>query len=125
MSRENPNNYDTRFTGKLGLKNKIPPLSIRFPPDVLETLKSREDTQDFVRAAVIEKLEREAKLPPSGKVLEDSIAPTPEPTPKKSTTTRKPASKGAIAPKKPAARKNPTTTKTEGTITRATKNKPL
>lgn len=65
MPRSNPDNHAYRFTGQgKQLKYKTQPLSVRFPPDILETLKSREDTQDFVRAAVVEKLEREAGLSP-------------------------------------------------------------
>ena len=41
------------------------PLSIRFPWEVLQILKSLPNTQDFVRAAVAEKLEREGIRPKS------------------------------------------------------------
>ena len=66
MPSKNPNNHKQRIEGKgAGLKYKTPPLSVRFPPDILNYLRSRRDTQgrkdaqDFVRAAVKEKLARE------------------------------------------------------------------
>lgn len=84
MPSKNPNNHEYRIVGKgAGLKYKTPPLSVRFPPDILETLKSRTDTQDFVRAAVVEKLERDAALPCSQKEAIDPAPSSPEPAPKK------------------------------------------
>ena len=76
MPSKNPNNHATRFKdqGKQ-LKSQQQPLAVRFPPLILDYLKSREDTQDFVRAAVVEKLERDALLPSV------AIAPTPSPPP--------------------------------------------
>jgi len=56
-----------------GLIFKDQPIGVRFPPDISNYLRSRKDTQDFVRAAVAEKLERE------GIDVDASIEPTPPP----------------------------------------------
>ena len=64
MRNTNPNNHDYRIVGQgKQLKSKQQPLAVRFPPNVLTYLRSREDTQDFIRAAVLEKIEREGLLP--------------------------------------------------------------
>jgi len=77
MPSKNPNNHEQRIVGEgAGLKFKTPPLSVRFPPDILNYLRSRrdakgrKDAQVFVRAAVAEKLARE------GINIEASIDPT-------------------------------------------------
>ena len=80
----NPNNHESRIVGKgVGLKSGTQPLSVRFPSEIMDFLKAKIDTQDFVRSAVVEKLERDASLP----LAVVAIAPTPqpaEPIPKKS-----------------------------------------
>lgn len=100
MPSKNPNNHQTRFRGKgVGLTAQTQALSIRFPPDVLEALRANPARQDFVRAAVIEKLERDALLPlpeiTPAEVGTDTIeppAPAPElvEAPKNTAKARKP-----------------------------------
>ena len=75
------------FTGKgIGLKFKETPVAVRFPKHLKAVLDAMGSSpkQDFIRAAVVEKLARESKLP----LPEIAIASTPqsaaEPTPKKS-----------------------------------------
>jgi len=50
--------YPFPSAGK-GLIFKDHPIGVRFPPAISNYLRARSDTQDFVRAAVAEKLERE------------------------------------------------------------------
>jgi len=54
------------FTGKgIGLKFGENPVAVRFPADIKAILESMggPEKQDFVRAAVMEKLERDSLLP--------------------------------------------------------------
>lgn len=39
--------------------DKVNPISVRFPSAIAELLRSMKGTQDFIRAAVLEKLERD------------------------------------------------------------------
>ena len=55
---------DTYIQGKgLGLKEKVQPITVRYPADITKILKEMPDTQGFIRRAVIEALEREALIP--------------------------------------------------------------
>jgi len=56
-----------------GLIFKDNPIGVRFPPVISNYLRSRKDTQDFVRAAVAEKIARD------GIDVEASIEPALEP----------------------------------------------
>lgn len=49
-----------------GLRNKGRSLSVRFPQDIDEVLRTLPNTQDFVRSAVREKMEREGLLDVEG-----------------------------------------------------------
>ena len=81
------------FEGKgIGLKSGETPTAVRFPKLIKETLDAMGSSgkQDFIRAAVMEKLEREALLP-SVAIAPPSLEPTPE---KKIPRETKPLSNG-------------------------------
>ena len=54
----------TRFTGKgLGTNRTQKPVAAILPPQVDEIVRSIPDRSEFIRQAIIEKLEREGLLP--------------------------------------------------------------
>jgi len=66
-----PNSAQTRFTGKgLGTKNKLSPISVRFSADAHAVLIGMEDRQDYIRAAVLAKLEADGLLERSDRFAE-------------------------------------------------------
>jgi hypothetical protein len=58
-----PNSAAAHFQGKtIGTKYKQPPIPVRFPAAVYEVLKQMSDRQDYIRAAVLAKLEADGLL---------------------------------------------------------------
>lgn len=52
--------YKTRFKGKgLGVKHKQRPVSVMLPEDIDTIVRSMPNRSEFIRQAIIEKLERE------------------------------------------------------------------
>lgn len=63
---------DAWFEGEgKGLKNKLQPMPVRFPEEIDAILRAMPKRQDFIRAAVLEKMQREG-------LLGDAIAPKQE-----------------------------------------------
>jgi len=66
-----PNSAQTRFTGKgIGTKNKLSPISVRFSADAHAVLIGMEDRQDYIRAAVLAKLEADGLLKKTDRLAE-------------------------------------------------------
>ncbi len=52
--------YKTRFQGKgLGIKHKQKPVSVMLPQEIDEIVRAMPNRSEFIRQAIIEKLERE------------------------------------------------------------------
>lgn len=52
--------YKTRFKGKgLGVKHKQRPVSVMLPEDIDTIVRAMPNRSEFIRQAIIEKLERE------------------------------------------------------------------
>ena len=52
--------YKTRFKGKgVGLKHKQRPVSVMLPEDIDTIVRAMPNRSEFIRQAIIEKLERE------------------------------------------------------------------
>ena len=55
--------YKTRFKSKgVGTKSKQKPVSVLFPQEIDEIVKAMPNRSEFIRQAVIEKLERDSML---------------------------------------------------------------
>ncbi len=55
--------YKTRFKGRgIGTKNKQKPVSVMLPQEIDEIVKAMPNRSEFIRQAVIEKLERDSLL---------------------------------------------------------------
>jgi hypothetical protein len=52
--------HKTRFTGNgLGIKHKQKPVSVMLPEEIDELVRSMPNRSEFIRQAIIEKLERD------------------------------------------------------------------
>lgn len=52
--------YKTRFKGKgIGVKNKQRPVSVMLPEEIDAVVRAMPNRSEFIRQAIIEKLERE------------------------------------------------------------------
>ncbi len=59
--------YKTRFKSKgVGTKYKQKPVSVLLPTEIDEVVKAMPNRSEFIRQAVLEKLEREGKLQKAG-----------------------------------------------------------
>lgn len=58
--------YKTRFKSKgIGIKSKQKPVSVMLPGDIDTVVKAMPNRSEFIRQAVLEKLEREGLFAPA------------------------------------------------------------
>lgn len=93
MRNHNPQNHRTRFKSKT-----LPPdtelakkaIGVKLPIDIDAYVRSLPDISGFVRESILEKLERESKLPlPKVAIAPTPLTPPAEPTPKKTRKSNK------------------------------------